>query len=1234
MNKMIYFLIMIFFIISNIVIMPNYDAPPVGTPISSIPYIISSPGKYYLTQDFINVSPGGNKAIHIQVSNVELDGNGYILDGTDSSTETGIAVFNGTSPTYITTNVTIRNIILTDWGTTGYAGILFNRVTYSKITNVTAYSNGIGIRLQYYSVQNYMANNSIHNNTKYGFELWETSSTNTLENNTANHNALAGFKLGFPAYPSDNNILKDNVAMYNNNGFWLEPSSSNTIKSNKISNNNVNGIIISSSSYSNTIRKNTIESNPYGIRFTTSANYNYIYHNNFIGNTDNADDAMSDNYWYEPNDDEGNYWDDYNGIDGNSDGIGDTPYNVTGSIQDLYPYMNQWGWLPTPTTIYVDDDYTDSTTGWNYNHFNRIQDAINVSADNVDINVYNGTYNETLLIDKPLNLTGEGINTIIQPGITPQAGVYDINLAPGSSNTIIRDFVFDFNGISGNRGGTGFVISDLNQPAVTNVEIKNNIIYTGDGAGVGGTGIQTGKYSDVGGLIISGNAFYGDISGMGEGVYINPFSGSGIVEIFDNEFYGNLFSGVSIEANNTYVANNVIDSNASKGIYGVRFIDLTDGQTYSGVEISNNSILNCTYGIRIGTTTDVGSNLTAEISSNNITYNDVGIWVRYGANLINSVHFNNIFNNTDYGINNVGSSIVNATKNWWGSISGPYHSVNNINGSGDNVSDNVDFNPWIGLNEGIIYSTDVQINQTSGGDVEDTIDVMDLADLMIFVNTSTSINITVVNYSTNPENIPVGIQAFGKYIDIEVENWSAINPPINITIYYTQDDLNNSDLTEDLIHGIYFWNGTSSNWELFNNTGVNTTDQFNDYIGYCWANVWHLTPIISGGGETNLPSNITGLTVTDAKDGKLDLSWNSATDDTGVDYYNIYRDYSGSPIATVNHPTTTYQDSGLTNGQTYWYEISAVDVFSNEGNKSDPVSGKPTKKSTSGGTGGGTYTPPNQPPIADASKGEPYDGFVGIPLTFDGSLSSDSDGNITSWLWDFGDNLDGAGEKTTHIYYGERGFNVILTVIDEDGAEDTYETIATITQPNRPPSKPTIDGPAYGEINTSYSFEIKSTDADNDNIKYTIEWGDGLSDTTDYYGSGISLDIQHSWDTAGVYIIKVKASDEQSTSETTIKTILIDSEELRDFGYLLDTDNDGVFDTFQNETTGQKTAIEFVDGDYLLDDDGDGEWDYKYNEVDGLSTFSDEEEETPGLEFLLIIISLLIISLLLWYRKK
>lgn len=38
---------------------------------------------------------------------------------------------------------------------------------------------------------------------------------------------------------------------------------------------------------------------------------------------------------------------------------------------------------------------------------------------------------------------------------------------------------------------------------------------------------------------------------------------------------------------------------------------------------------------------------------------------------------------------------VNATDNWWGNASGPYHSTTNPNGTGNAVSDNVLYEPWL-----------------------------------------------------------------------------------------------------------------------------------------------------------------------------------------------------------------------------------------------------------------------------------------------------------------------------------------------------------------------------------------------------------------------------------------------------------------------------------------------------------------------------------------------------------
>lgn len=68
-----------------------------------------------------------------------------------------------------------------------------------------------------------------------------------------------------------------------------------------------------------------------------------FYGNTFTSNLVNAedDDELSGNTW-DNGVDSGNTWDDYSGVDKNDNGLGDTPYSITGdaSAQDNYPIFS------------------------------------------------------------------------------------------------------------------------------------------------------------------------------------------------------------------------------------------------------------------------------------------------------------------------------------------------------------------------------------------------------------------------------------------------------------------------------------------------------------------------------------------------------------------------------------------------------------------------------------------------------------------------------------------------------------------------------------------------------------------------------------------------------------------------------------------------------------------------------------------------------------------------------
>ena len=79
---------------------------------------------------------------------------------------------------------------------------------------------------------------------------------------------------------------------------------------------------------------------------------------------------------------------------------------------------------------------------------------------------------------------------------------------------------------------------------------------------------------------------------------------------------------------------------------------------------------------------------------------------------------------------------------------------------------------------------------------------------------------------------------------------------------------------------------------------------------------------------------------------------------------------------------------------------------------------------------------------------------------------------------------------------------------------------------NNPPNKPTIIGFENGEIDVEYYYTIVTTEPENDEVSYYIDWGDDItSGWTRYLLSGEEYNVSHIWDSIGDYQIRVKAKD-------------------------------------------------------------------------------------------------------------
>jgi PKD repeat protein len=94
--------------------------------------------------------------------------------------------------------------------------------------------------------------------------------------------------------------------------------------------------------------------------------------------------------------------------------------------------------------------------------------------------------------------------------------------------------------------------------------------------------------------------------------------------------------------------------------------------------------------------------------------------------------------------------------------------------------------------------------------------------------------------------------------------------------------------------------------------------------------------------------------------------------------------------------------------------------------------------------------PPNRPPVADAGCDRRV--FRGGVVDFDGSGSMDPDGVVVSYSWDFGDGSSAAGAWVRHNYSTAGVFDVVLRVVDADGAAASAGLRVTVETPPIEPS--------------------------------------------------------------------------------------------------------------------------------------------------------------------------------------
>jgi parallel beta-helix repeat protein len=301
-----------------------------------------------------------NASIVVQRSNITIDGKGYTL-GIDYLGAT--VGFNLTS----VNNVTIKNMEIRgfEYGISLYVSSN-NTISGNNITN-----NEKGINLNSSSNNNTLTGNNVAGNSAWGIGVGG-SINNVISGNNITGNPGYGVLLS----GSLGNTISGNNIANNNYGILLYVSSNNTVSGNKITANYNWGISLSNSS-NNGISENNITNNDIGIELDEFPN-NRIYHNNFIDNTQQVHIEPSGyaNFW--DNGVEGNYWNNYTGVDvdGGGDGVGDGPHIIDLNNTDNHPLMGPVSFFEAGTwnekTYYVHTVSNSTVSDFHFSQSNKV----------------------------------------------------------------------------------------------------------------------------------------------------------------------------------------------------------------------------------------------------------------------------------------------------------------------------------------------------------------------------------------------------------------------------------------------------------------------------------------------------------------------------------------------------------------------------------------------------------------------------------------------------------------------------------------------------------------------------------------------------------------------------------------------------------------------------------------------------------------------------------------------
>ncbi len=316
-------------------------------------------------------------------------------------------------------------------------------------------------------------------------------------------------------------------------------------------------------------------------------------------------------------------------------------------------------------------------------------------------------------------------------------------------------------------------------------------------------------------------------------------------------------------------------------------------------------------------------------------------------------------------------------------------------------------------------------------------------------------------------------------------------------------------------------------------------------------------------GPPNVPPVASGTATPSVGKPVLNVTFSSAasTDSDGTIVSRSWNFGDGSPISTSPNPSHSY--STIAN---YSVLLTVTDNDGAINTTAIPVSVIPN-------------SPPSAQPVATPRVGkEP----LSVVLT--GGTSSDSDGTIVSYAWDWTNDgsIDSTDVDTSFEYVTPGTYEAALTVTDEDGAVDTQVVEITVN-PNQAPTAVANADFQSGNAPLSVVFEGRdSLDAELEGtITYDWDFDDGSPHSSSPNPTHVFQDIRD-------YTVTLTVTDDNGATDTDTIVIHALDPVVRVSAAGNDTTGDGTvgapYATIQGAITGavaqQKTRVAVAGGSY------------------------------------------------------